>query len=145
MVQSPVRTHESDDVGIASVSLPAEFARSPLTVTPSISREMADLTTAGTGWGGLNLPTSRLFGTDGIRGRAGDLLTAPLALQIGFWAGHTLRTEAVSRGPVIIGQDSRNSGSMLAMALSAGLNAAGLEVWNLGLCPTPSVAYLTSL
>ena len=34
---------------------------------------------------------------------------------------------------------------MLAMALSAGLTAAGLEVWNLGLCPTPCVAYLASV
>ena len=42
-----------------------------------------------------------------------------------------------------MGQDTRNSGNMLAMALSAGLTAAGLEVWNLGLCPTPCVAYLT--
>jgi phosphoglucosamine mutase len=47
-------------------------------------------------------------------------------------------------GPVVIGQDSRQSGNMLAMALSAGLNAAGLDVWNLGLCPTPGVAYLTN-
>ena len=79
---------------------------------------MADLSTAGAGWGGLHLPTSRLFGTDGIRGRAGDLLTAPLALQIGFWAGHVLRSQTATTershadngAPVIIGQDSRNSG-----------------------------------
>ena len=42
-----------------------------------------------------------------------------------------------------MGQDSRHSGNMLTMALSAGLTAAGLEVWHLGLCPTPCVAYLT--
>ncbi|MBE9234452.1 phosphoglucosamine mutase, partial [Cuspidothrix issatschenkoi LEGE 03284] len=48
-------------------------------------------------------------------------------------------------GPIILGQDSRNSSDMLAMALSAGLTAAGLEVWYLGLCPTPCVAYLTSI
>jgi phosphoglucosamine mutase len=46
---------------------------------------------------------------------------------------------------VIVGQDSRNSSDMLAMALTAGLSAAGLEVWNLGLCPTPGVAYLTGV
>lgn len=94
-------------------------------------------------WGTLALPESRLFGTDGIRGRAGDLLTPALALQLGFWAGQVLQTQVAKSGPVVIGQDSRNSSSMLAMALSAGLTAAGLEVWDLGLCPTPGVAHLT--
>lgn len=88
-------------------------------------------------------PTT-LFGTDGIRGRVGELLTAPLALQIGFWTGVVLGSHAISPGPVILGQDSRNSSDMLAMSLSAGLTAAGIEVWYLGLCPTPCVAYLTS-
>jgi phosphoglucosamine mutase len=95
-------------------------------------------------WGAIALPTGKLFGTDGIRGKAGELLTAPLAMQIGFWAGRTLRDRAQVDGPIILGQDSRNSSHMLAMGLSAGLTAAGLEVWNLGLCPTPTVAYLTS-
>ncbi|WP_414563374.1 MULTISPECIES: phosphoglucosamine mutase [unclassified Anabaena] len=97
---------------------------------------------------GLNLaslPANPLFGTDGIRGRVGELLNAPLALQVGFWAGIVLRNHASHIGPVILGQDSRNSSDMLAMALSAGLTAAGLEVWYLGLCPTPTVAYLTSI
>jgi phosphoglucosamine mutase len=94
----------------------------------------------------LQLPSNKLFGTDGIRGRVGDWLTASLALHVGYWAGSTLiETQATGAvGPVILGQDSRNSSDMLALALSAGLNAAGLEVWNLGLCPTPAVAYLTS-
>ncbi|MBD2136378.1 phosphoglucosamine mutase [Anabaena sp. FACHB-1237] len=91
------------------------------------------------------LPKSPLFGTDGIRGQVGKLLTAPLALEVGFWAGMVLRNDAVHLGPIILGQDSRNSSDMLAMALSAGLTAAGLEVWYLGLCPTPCVAYLTSI
>jgi len=96
-------------------------------------------------WGVLSLPESRLFGTDGIRGRAGDLLTAPLAMQIGFWAGKVLQAETGQANPIVLGQDSRNSSSMLAMALSAGLTASGLEVWDLGLCPTPAVAHLTSV
>jgi phosphoglucosamine mutase len=91
------------------------------------------------------LPKSPLFGTDGIRGQVGKLLTAPLALEVGFWAGMVLKDHAVNLGPIILGQDSRNSSDMLAMALSAGLTAAGLEVWYLGLCPTPCVAYLTSI
>ncbi len=89
------------------------------------------------------LPNSPLFGTDGIRGKAGDLLTAPFALQLGFWAGQVLKSNNTIVGPIIIGQDSRNSSDMLAMAMAAGLTSAGLEVWQLGLCPTPCVAYLT--
>lgn len=92
----------------------------------------------------IPLPANALFGTDGIRGQVGELLNAPLALQVGFWAGMVLGSHATCPGPIILGQDSRNSSDMLAMALSAGLTAAGLEVWYLGLCPTPCVAYLAS-
>ncbi|MGH1395485.1 MAG: phosphoglucosamine mutase [Trichormus sp.] len=92
----------------------------------------------------LSLPANPLFGTDGIRGKVGELLSAPLALQVGFWTGVILRNHVGHKGVVIVGQDSRNSSDMLAMALSAGLTAAGIEVWYLGLCPTPCVAYLTS-
>lgn len=93
----------------------------------------------------LNLPQTPLFGTDGIRGKAGGLLTPQLAMQVGFWAGKVLQSVAPENGPVILGQDSRNSSDMLAMALATGLTSAGLEVWNLGLCPTPGVAYLSKL
>lgn len=86
-----------------------------------------------------------LFGTDGIRGRAGELLSPLLALQVGFRAGQVLQAQAGAGKPIILGQDSRNSSDVLAIALSAGLIAAGLEVWHIGLCPTPSVAYLTSV
>ncbi|WP_373544726.1 phosphoglucosamine mutase [Chamaesiphon sp.] len=92
----------------------------------------------------LNLPNSPLFGTDGIRGRVGDILTANLALQVGYWAGMVLREAADDVGPIVIGQDSRNSSDMLASALAAGITSAGIEVWNLGLCPTPGVAHLTA-
>jgi phosphoglucosamine mutase len=90
----------------------------------------------------MNLPTTCLFGTDGIRGKVGELLSAPLAMEVGFWAGKVLQ-EGRS-GSVIVGQDSRNSSDMLASALAAGLTAGGVEVWNLGLCPTAGVAHLTS-
>ncbi len=85
---------------------------------------------------------NRLFGTDGIRGKAGQFLTPSLALQVGFWAGKVLQ-QTGSSGPFIMGQDSRCSSDMLAMSLAAGLTSAGVEVWNVGLCPTPTVAYLT--
>ncbi len=87
------------------------------------------------------LPNTPLFGTDGIRGKAGKLLTAPLATQVGFWAGQVLRHHGES-GPIIVGQDSRTSSDMLSAGLAAGLATAGLEVWNLGLCPTAAVAHL---
>jgi phosphoglucosamine mutase len=86
------------------------------------------------------LPKSPLFGTDGIRGKAGELLTASFALQLGLAAGEVLRRYNPNLSPIIIGQDSRNSSDMLAMAISAGLTSAGVEVWYLGLCPTPCVA-----
>ena len=91
-----------------------------------------------------NLPKTRLFGTDGIRSKAGELLNANFALQLGYWVGKVLQEQARSKGAVVIGQDSRNSSDMLAMAMSSGLTAAGLEVWHLGLCPTPCVAAVTN-
>ena len=75
------------------------------------------------------------FGTDGIRGRVGRAITPALALRLGYWCGRVLPAE----GPVLIGTDSRCSGPMLVAALTAGLAAAGREVWQLGLCPTPAV------
>lgn len=127
MVTSPVRTQG--------------FSR--LEVLPR--RQEASLTSVSLGSRSLTLPATPLFGTDGIRGRVGDLLNADLALHVGFWAGQVLQAQTPALGPVIVGQDSRNSSDMLAMALTAGLTAAGLEVWNLGLCPTPGIAYLTGM
>jgi phosphoglucosamine mutase len=127
MVTSPVRTQG--------------FSRLELLPRP----QQAGATKGSLGNRSLALPATPLFGTDGIRGRVGELLNADLALQIGFWAGQVLHSSAPAKGPVIVGQDSRNSSDMLAMALTEGLTAAGLEVWNLGLCPTPGVAYLTQL
>lgn len=91
----------------------------------------------------LNLPQTPLFGTDGIRGKAGDLLNASFALHLGFCAAQVLKASSPTSKPIIIGQDSRNSSDMLAMAIAAGLTSAGVEVWQIGLCPTPCVAYLT--
>lgn len=92
---------------------------------------------------GLKSLPDKLFGTDGIRGKAGELLTPELALGVGMAAGKVWNQEASGSKTVIIGQDSRNSSDMLAMAIASGLTAMGLEVWNIGLCPTPCVSYLT--
>lgn len=91
----------------------------------------------------------KLFGTDGIRGHVGSFLTAPLALEVGISAGKILKERVNCDRPntakvIAIGQDSRTSGDMLSAAISAGLTAAGWDVWHIGLCPTPAVAYLTA-
>ncbi len=95
-------------------------------------------------WEPLNLPPARLFGTDGIRGHAENMLTPSLAAQVGYCAGMVLGEQSGGSAPIVLGQDSRNSSDALAIALAAGLTAAGLEVWHLGLCPTPAVAHLTA-
>jgi len=88
--------------------------------------------------------TTTLFGTDGIRGHVGEFLTPALAQQVGFWAGKTWQNHAQkTTGRIIMGQDSRCSSPVLAAAVGEGLTAAGLNVWEVGLCPTPAVAYLT--
>ncbi|MFM7652538.1 MAG: phosphoglucosamine mutase [Vulcanococcus sp.] len=80
-------------------------------------------------------PGTAAFGTDGIRGRVDQLITPALALQLGYWCGRELPQE----GPIVLGMDSRSSGPMLVAALAAGLTAAGREVLDIGLCPTPAV------
>ena len=80
-------------------------------------------------------PGAAGFGTDGIRGRVGQLITPALALQLGFWCGR----ELPHGGPIVLGMDSRSSGPMLVAALAAGLTAAGRTVLDIGLCPTPAV------
>ncbi len=105
----------------------------------SLRSEQTDF---GIGWQPFDLPTTPLFGTDGIRSRAGELLTAPLAVQIGFWAGQILRQQQPDA--IVLGQDSRNSSPMIASALAAGLTSAGLDVWDMGLCPTAAVAYMAA-
>jgi phosphoglucosamine mutase len=132
MVLIPARTQEQSQLN-------------PTLSLPEGSAPPANRTNINPAWNAIGLPATPLFGTDGIRGRVGDILSAPLAMQVGFWAGLVLKAQAPNPGPIIVGQDSRNSSDMLAMALGAGLTSAGLEVWNLGLCPTPCVAYLTSI
>lgn len=88
----------------------------------------------------------RLFGTDGVRGLANREVTAPLALQLGTSAVHVLGTKGRLAGPrprAIVGRDPRLSGHFLSAAVIAGLSSAGVDVEDLGVLPTPAVAYLT--
>ncbi|MCB1234040.1 MAG: phosphoglucosamine mutase, partial [Verrucomicrobiae bacterium] len=90
-----------------------------------------------------------LFGTDGIRGKAGlKPLDPESVMRLGMAAADVLlpgfRREATHRWPtVVIGKDTRLSGDMLEAAIAAGLNARGIDVRLAGVVPTPAVAWLT--
>ncbi len=85
----------------------------------------------------------KLFGTDGIRGVANEELTADLAFKIGYATAVVIRKEIAKNSRVLIGRDTRVSGSMLEAALIAGLTSVGADVYTVGVMPTPAVAYLT--
>lgn len=85
----------------------------------------------------------KYFGTDGIRGVANTELTPDLAYRTGFALGCALQSDAARRPRVLIGRDTRISGTMLEAALTAGLCAAGSDVVSLGVLPTPAVARAT--
>ena len=87
--------------------------------------------------------TRKLFGTDGIRGRANTPSMSPeTALRVGLAAGlQFVRGE--HRHQVIIGKDTRLSGYMLEPALVAGFTSAGMDVMLVGPLPTPAIAMLT--
>ena len=87
---------------------------------------------------------ARLFGTDGVRGLAGGVLTAELAMTIARAAAAVLAPDVDGgRRTAVVGRDPRISGSMLGAAVSAGLTASGVDVIDVGVLPTPAVAYLT--
>jgi phosphoglucosamine mutase len=85
-----------------------------------------------------------LFGTDGIRGLANVDLTAELALDVAVAAAHILVENSNDRPRAIVGQDSRASGEFLEAAVVAGLTSAGVDVYRVGVVPTPAVAYLVA-
>jgi phosphoglucosamine mutase len=93
--------------------------------------------------------TRKYFGTDGVRGKVGELpITPELVMRLGYSAGKVLAAAEwhLSRGEnpaVLIGKDTRISGYMLESALQAGLSAAGVDIYLAGPMPTPAVAYLT--
>ncbi|AUM73358.1 phosphoglucosamine mutase [Paracoccus jeotgali] len=88
--------------------------------------------------------TRKLFGTDGVRGRANsDPMTAEMALRLGAAAGRYFRRDGRNGHRVVIGKDTRLSGYMLENALTAGLTSTGMNVLLLGPVPTPAVGYLT--
>jgi phosphoglucosamine mutase len=81
----------------------------------------------------------QLFGTDGVRGRAGHFLTAELTLKLARTAVTRLEAE---RPQVLIIRDTRESGGMLESAIAAGVAAAGGDAWLAGVLPTPAAPLL---
>jgi phosphoglucosamine mutase len=94
---------------------------------------------------------TRLFGTDGIRGVAGEDLTGQLALDVARAAASVLHDtgafaaaeESGGRPLAVVGRDPRASGEFLEAAVVAGLAGSGVDVLRLGVIPTPAVAFLT--
>lgn len=86
---------------------------------------------------------SRLFGTDGVRGVANRELTPELALRIGRAAASCLSGDR--HRPLLVGRDTRLSGTMIEAALIAGVTSVGRDAVALGIVPTPAVACITRL
>jgi phosphoglucosamine mutase len=86
-----------------------------------------------------------MFGTDGVRGIANtEPMTPETVMALGRAAVEVLAQSTTGTKPcVVVGRDTRQSGTMLEAALSAGLCSAGVDVLNVGVLPTPGVAYLT--
>ncbi len=89
----------------------------------------------------------KYFGTDGVRGVANSELTPELAFKLGRFGGYVLRQHAkdIAHPLVLVARDTRISGQLLEYALVAGLLSVGIEVLQLGVIPTPGVAYLTRI
>ncbi|MEO1291885.1 MAG: phosphoglucosamine mutase, partial [Pseudomonadota bacterium] len=85
----------------------------------------------------------KLFGTDGVRGRANTApMTADMALTLGMAAGRYFRNGDPPHR-VVIGKDTRLSGYMFEAAIMSGLVSMGMDVYLLGPVPTPAVGMLT--
>ena len=79
-----------------------------------------------------------IFGTDGIRGKFNREITCSLASSVGYALALTL----TKNEPIVIGRDTRESGNLLLEALSLGISAGGMEVIDIGVCPTPAIPFL---
>ncbi len=85
---------------------------------------------------------AKLFGTDGVRGKAGKELNVDLVLKLAMSAGVYFRKTSVTN-KILIGKDTRRSGYMVENAIVAGLTAVGYDCVQIGPMPTPAVAFLT--
>ncbi|HKA15138.1 MAG TPA: phosphoglucosamine mutase [Myxococcota bacterium] len=87
----------------------------------------------------------RLFGTDGVRGRANvHPMTAEMALALGQAVAHVFASRGPERRQIIIGKDTRLSGYLFEDAIAAGICSMGVDVLQVGPMPTPGMAFLTA-
>ena len=84
----------------------------------------------------------KLFGTDGVRGKAGEVLTSFLAMKLAMSMGTYFRKHSKTN-KILVGKDTRKSGYMIENSIVAGLTAVGYNVIQIGPMPTPAVAFLT--
>ncbi|BCD67217.1 phosphoglucosamine mutase [Nitratiruptor sp. YY09-18] len=84
----------------------------------------------------------KLFGTDGVRGKAGQKITALLSMRLAMAAGIYFRKNSKTN-KILVGKDTRRSGYMIENALVSGLTAVGYNVIQVGPMPTPAIAFLT--
>ena len=95
-------------------------------------------------------PGTKIFGTDGVRGRANvEPVAAETALKLGRAAAHVFKnlnpeSRSRQRHKIVIGKDTRLSGDMLENALSSGILSMGVDVLFIGPLPTPGVARITN-
>ncbi|WP_061960943.1 phosphoglucosamine mutase [Demequina flava] len=90
---------------------------------------------------------TRLFGTDGVRGLANRFITAELAVDLSVSAARVLAERGDFSGHrprAVLGRDTRVSGQFLSHAVAAGLASAGVDVLDVGVLPTPGIAFLTA-
>ena len=82
----------------------------------------------------------KLFGTDGVRGKAGEVITPFLATKLAMAFAESIDKKT---GKILVGKDTRRSGYMIENALVSGLTAVGFNVIQIGPMPTPAIAFLT--
>ena len=82
----------------------------------------------------------KYFGTDGVRGVANKTLTLDMAFNIGRYLGNYAKNNL--SGKIVIGKDTRLSSSMFENMLSAGISASGSDVFQIGYCSTPCLAFV---
>ena len=87
----------------------------------------------------------RIFGTDGVRGVANVDLTPELAFAIGRAGAAVLTAAGDPNKPIVVGRDTRLSGTMLEAAVVAGIASTGRDALSVGVVPTPGVARITAL
>ncbi|EFQ7822194.1 phosphoglucosamine mutase [Campylobacter jejuni] len=84
----------------------------------------------------------RLFGTDGVRGKAGEFLDSFLAMRLAMAAGIYFKDKSITNN-ILVGKDTRRSGYMIENAIVSGLTSIGYNVIQIGPMPTPAIAFLT--